>query len=380
MNRIFKKFIFTFFVCIGSLTFGRELFPSEKSYYQDGFENNKKNVVENFKRLNFSNENYGFIQENLAKSKQEKNHHYYNIFTRLLAEYYNYHEDYKSLIQLYDDTINTPVYENSTSYLELLARYYTFFYIHSINVECDRILNKTMQITSQLNEKEAIYGESITQYLHGLRVKGNTIDVDQKNILRSIENLELTQKYFNEKDFNLLLALRYNQLAIAYIDKNQDDAISLFKKALRYCSPNDSFHRIIILSNLSYVYNLKNEPEKGLEFGLEGEKLALGANYKKISYLKLICNIHDSYRLLGQTEKALEYKTRCDSQSLLFKTKGEKISQNIQNYLTSNERKIKTTFIGNTKMLIRVGLIILIPILILFIFWKRKKRILKGTD
>lgn len=351
----------------------RELFLSEKPHFEAKFEHHYNQILTNFRSLRFLAKDHQLLHQNIDQSIKEKNPHYINTFNQLLAEYYNHQENYKLLIELYDETINNPVYEHSISYVLLLNRFYHFFYLHNINNECDRILEKIRSIIPHLDDKEAIYVESIADYLVGLRVKGNTIDVKQKNITRSIENIENVQRFFSEIDFSLMLAHRYNHLAISYVNIDNNHAIMMFKKALRYTGNDDLRLRIAILSNINYLHNLTDQADKGLIYGLEGEKLCLNHNFKTNIYNKIICNLSDSYRLMGNEEKMLEYKKICDNEILVFQSKGEQLTENIKKYLNSNERKVNKTFFGRNMYYIIGGTIGIIFILVIIPLLRTQK-------
>ena len=366
------KFVLIF-LFISNITNAKELFPTVKSNYDQKLETNYQTILTNFRSLKYSESDHQLIHENLDQSIAEKNLHYINSFNYLLAEYYNHKENYKSLIELYDDTINNPVYENSISYILLLNKFYHFFYLHDINIECNRILQKIRSIAPNLEDKEEIYAESIAEYLVGLKIKGNTIDVKQKNITRSIQNLEIIQKYFDETEFNLQLAYRYNHLAIFFINVDNNHALNLFKKSLRYAENDDLRLRIILLSNINYLYNIIGKPEKGIPLGLEAEKLSIENDFKTHIFSKIICNISDSYRLIGDENTSLEYKYRCDNEALVLKTKGEQLTDNINKYLTSNERKVNKTFFGRNLIYIIGGGIFAILIVILIPLIRQRK-------
>lgn len=366
------KFVLIF-LFISNITNAKELFPTVKSNYDQKLETNYQTILTNFRSLKYSESDHQLIHKNLDQSIAEKNLHYINSFNYLLAEYYNHKENYKSLIELYDDTINNPVYENSISYILLLNKFYHFFYLHDINIECNRILQKIRSIAPNLEDKEEIYAESIAEYLVGLKIKGNTIDVKQKNITRSIQNLEIIQKYFDETEFNLQLAYRYNHLAIFFINVDNNHALNLFKKSLRYAENDDLRLRIILLSNINYLYNIIGKPEKGIPLGLEAEKLSIENDFKTHIFSKIICNISDSYRLIGDENTSLEYKYRCDNEALVLKTKGEQLTDNINKYLTSNERKVNKTFFGRNLIYIIGGGIFAILIVILIPLIRQRK-------
>lgn len=369
--------IITIFLSL--FTYGRDLFPSEKQFYDQKLEDRKVFLRKEFRADHFTSQNFATLQESIKIAEKEENDMYYNYFQALLIQQYQAQENFKAIIDLFDRNLKNPHLEDVISYMRLQTSFYYFFYNYSIDYECDNILINIKNLAKKLDGNEEIYAQNIIKEIDGLKIKGKTIHVKQDQVMETIQTIEKLSRFFDKDEMDIYLANRYNHLAISYLEDQSriNHGILLLKKAIRYNNNRDVKLNIILYNNISYAYNLLGDPANSL-FYLEKTLPFLEESKDKynIGY-RTYCNLADSYKLSNDELNYKKYEKICFESVDKYKLKKEEIDNEIKTYISSNERKIKKSFLGNFYLPFIGGFcLLLLPILVLSIrYFKNKHKI-----
>ncbi|MBF0596435.1 tetratricopeptide repeat protein [Faecalibacter rhinopitheci] len=314
MNNKFITTLLFFFLSISCFSFSK--FETEKRFYNQEFETIYIDIVKKVDHIILSDEVLDEINAAILVTKN--NDYYQNKLSQTLLRYYFLKNDLKSYLALYRNLINKTEIESHLSYIEVLNYLHSFFNQFALYEESEKIMSKIQAYNKKLPYNEKIYIESIISLNNNIRIKGNSIDVQRNKILESINYLEKIQEVFSPTKYNLLLADRYNLLAITYIEENNnsinlDHCISTFKKAIRYNNHINYYMSALIYSNLAYVYNLKKEYNTAIYYGLKAMDLTKNMPSETTLNRRIHCNLADSYNLLNKTNEFKKSYQLCDS-------------------------------------------------------------------
>lgn len=369
--------LFTLLMSILCLsTYGRELFPHEKQFYDKKLEDRKIFLLKEFRANRLTPKTISTLQESFKIAEKEENAMYYNHFSSLLIQQYQAQENYKAIIDLYDRNLKNPHLEDVVSYIRLQSSFYHFFYNYSIDYECDNILIHLKDLVKKLEGYEEIYAQNMIKEIDGLKIKGKTINVKRDQVIETIHTIEKLARFFDKDDLESSLSNCYNYLAITYLeDPNHiNHAILLLKKAIRYNNNRDVKLNIILYNNISYAYNLLNDHANSL-FYLEKTIPFLEETNDKFSMgYRTYCNLADSYKLANDEVNSQKYEKICLESANQYTLKKSEIDNEIKNYISSNERKIKKSLIDGASIPFIGGTLMLLICIIIPTLWYYKSR------
>lgn len=362
------RILFLFFLLLPQLVFCFPKFKSEAKYYDAATEREYiylRDEIEEFsKNPALKNQLKKKIQQNI----EVENHFYANRFISLLVRYSFMKEDYATIIQLYDLSLLEEHIDSYISYAELLDEFYSFFYQYDIISECNFINKKVESLQNKGTGAEKEYLTFILNKIEDLRMTDESLQVKHKNITENLSLLENLEKQLDRSSYERKLATQYNLLAISYYNafeqsnllpqesKDLAHAISLLKKALRINADKNKYMSIIINSNLTFVLNKAGEYEEALKYGLKSNRLLITMDTNHLLNAKVVCNLHDLYECLNDMDQYYRLHETCKKSQQEYLEQKINVKEKVTQYLKSNKRKVKNSFIGNHLLFIGAGI------------------------
>lgn len=180
-------------------------------------------------------------------------------------------------------------------------------YIDSAKISYQKSLDYAEKITDSFAKKRSMivyylnYGSILTTLNHQ-----NTVDETMKNY-QTI--LNLTE---NDKKFNEITALTYNNIGSAYENSGQNDlAEKNYLKSYQLAKDDkDVFSRVkvIIIGNLARIYELKNDFSKALQYEREAKQLIISSDQEQFDNNTKSLEIFYETEQKNQQIKQLEEK------------------------------------------------------------------------
>ena len=353
-------------------------FKSEAKYYDAATERELTYLRDEIDEISKNPKLNKKIKHNLQHNIEIKNHYYANRFTYLLVRNSFMKENYEDIIQLYDFTLKEDHIESYISYAELLEEFYSFFYQYEIVSECNVIYNKIKSLKDNVTGAEKEYLTFILNKIEDLRMTKESLNIKRKNITENLSLLENLEKELDRSIYERKLTIQYNFLAISHYNafeeskenpqdsKDLSHSISLLKKALRINADKSKYMSIIINSNLNFVLNKAGKYEEALKYGLKSNELLKTIETNHLLNTKVVCNLYELYECLNELDKFNSLQKSCKESEKQYLEDKIKTKEKVTQYLKSNKRKIKNSFIGSHISLIGFGIAAVFIVLFYF--------------
>lgn len=340
-----KRLLLYLFLISVVPSFGKEIFESEKKFYDARLEQQYDYINQEFRSVDYSTSNYQQLLDHFTQSKTQDNAYYVNKFSKLLFAYYLYHENYLEAIKLYDESLKNPHDSSLYSYIMLQIHFYDFFFKYGINDECEKIFERVQFLAEKLPKTERVLVDSFIRDIDGLKIRGNTIEVKRQAIMESIETLEKFKDYFDKTDYEIMLSAKYNHLAITFINENNlheksiENSLQLMKKAVRLNANQSVLQSARLYSNMSYAYNLIHSYDLGIEYGLKSIEILKKYGKPTDISSRVWCNVKDSYAKKQDYIQEEKFAHLCSQNLAAYEKKSQHIQQLVAHHLDNPVRQ-----------------------------------------
>lgn len=326
-----------------------------------------------------------FYQESIKSS----NDYYTNLAISNYIDYYLYQGELSSIVRLYQENLAYPKTNHLLSYIQLLSKFYNFFYNYGIKEECQYILSQLNILKKDLPYKEQLYATAIINIYDGLFENDiNKFDLKKSLLLEAIDIIEHLKNHLSVYEYKVRLSTAYNHLAIAYTDNIQitnenniefkktelEHAASLIRKAIRINADYSYMNSAIYKSNLAYINNILRNAQDAIYYGNRSIFYSSKIKNKRIILRRSACNVADTYMIYDLTNSIAyqEALTICNDSKLKF----DQDKEYVQLLLKSVDHPVEIT-IKKRSLLSRYNIYLIIGsiifLLIIFLVSKLKK-------
>jgi len=392
---IWKKILSILIIIVGFQYSSATIYLGNyKKFRNENLESQHHNIQSKllkFDTVDVKIKNDYFYQESLNLA----NDYYINLATSNYIDYYLYQGDLRQIIQLYQENLSHPRNRHLLSYIQLLSKFYIFFYNYGNNNECKYIISQIKDLKEHLPHKENLYANAIIKIYEGLIEDNNTqFDFQKKALLEAIDIIEYLKNELHINEYKLRLSTAYNHLGISYANnpeinnKNKDvsnknevnHAAALIRKAIRINADSNFWQSAIYKSNLAYINKLLRESEDAIYYGNRAIFYAskIKNNYQILQ--RAACNVADIYWINNMTN-SLSFQ-EAQKMCLDNKMKYEADKKLIQDLITNIKHPEKIDvyqepFLSKYIVQIVSLLLIIITITLFVVNYKKKSKLPK---